>query len=170
MSLKSTPKVIIFRLKIEVKRHRKNKQNKTYFLDRFWLHFGDHFGPKNIKKGLKNRSLARGVSEGAPGLIFDRFLIDLGRFSDVFGSCFCRILKKLRDVHFIVSIFIVFVFLVVGVCVCVVSCRVWGPEHVYLLAFLESSLGGPQEHAYLLATPGTYVFTGVPGVRNMRID
>ena len=49
---------------------------KTYFLDRLLLHFGVHCGPKNIKKDLKNRSLARGVSGGTPGLIFDRFLIN----------------------------------------------------------------------------------------------
>ena len=98
------------------------KQAKiTYFFDRLLLHFGAHFGPKNIKKDFKNRSLARGVSGRAPGLIFDRFLINLGRFFDVFWSCFSRILKKLRDVPFVVS---VCSFAFFWLCVCVVSCRV----------------------------------------------
>jgi len=61
---------------------------KTRFLERFWLHFGVNFGSKTIKKGFKNRSLARGVSGGAPGLIFDRFLIDFWRYFDVFGAVF----------------------------------------------------------------------------------
>ena len=98
------------------------KQAKqTYFVGRFWLHFGDNFGPKNIKKGFKNRSLARGVSGGAPGLIFDRFVINCWRCFDVFWSCFSRILKKLRDVPFVVS---VCSFAFFWLCVCVVSCRV----------------------------------------------
>ena len=67
------------------------------------------------------------------------------------GAVFSRILKKLRDVPFVVSV-CSFAFFWLCVCVCrLVSCRVWGPEHAYLLAFLESSLGEPQEHAYLLA-------------------
>ena len=106
-------------------------------------------------------------------------------------SCFSRILKKLRDVPFVVSVCSFAFFLVVCVCVCVcvcVSSRVVSclgsrtcvftsvpgvlpgrfEEHAYLLAFLESSLGGPQEHTYLLALleSGTCVLTinSVPGV------
>ena len=65
------------------------KQAKiTYFLDRFLLHSGANLGPKSIKKDLKNRSLARGVSRGAPGFIFDRCLIDFWGYFDVFGAVF----------------------------------------------------------------------------------
>ena len=82
--------------------------------------------PKHINKRFKNRSLARGVSGGAPGLIFDRLLINCWKCFDVFWSCFPRILKKLRDVHFVVSVFIVCAFFVVcacAFCACVCVCR-----------------------------------------------
>ena len=97
------------------------QSNNTYFLDRLLFHFGVNCGPTKINKDFKNRSLARGVSGGAAGLIFDRFLVNFARFFDVFWSCFSSILKKLRDVHFVVS---VCSFAFFCVCVCVVSCRV----------------------------------------------
>ena len=105
---------------------------KTYLLDRFLLHFGVHFGQKNIKKGLKNRSLARGVSGGAPGLIFDRLLIIFWKRVDVLLELFSSYFEEASGCTFRSFCFyrlrlfccVCLCLLCVCVCVCVVSCRV----------------------------------------------
>jgi hypothetical protein len=80
--------VITYRSEIEEKRYRKSKQKKHTC----WIVFGSILefilAPKSIKKGFKNRSLARGVYGGAPGLIFDRLLIIFGKRFDVLLELF----------------------------------------------------------------------------------
>ena len=114
----------MFRSKIEETRYRESRQKKHTS----WIVFGSKTHQKKLQKQVNGQRGLRGSSGTHFWSIGDQCL----KCFDVFWNCFPPILKKLRDVHFVVSIFIVCAFFVVCACafracvrVCrLVSCRV----------------------------------------------